>query len=136
MKRLHEKASITVFLSLLLVLFIGFIMMMTEHARIFGLRQRLVCATDSAMDSLFSMYDRELLNEFDLMLLNENELSNNQDIEEVVSKYLTITQIQNKTICFYLGIYIEEQAALQRLKIRFQSLKMKENYLPEAYWNL
>ena len=54
MKRLHEKASITVFLSLLLVLFIGFIMMMTEHARIFGLRQRLVCATDSAMDSLFS----------------------------------------------------------------------------------
>ena len=52
-------------------------MMMTEHARIFGLRQRLVCATDSAMDSLFSMYDRELLNEFDLMLLNENELSNN-----------------------------------------------------------
>ena len=68
MKRLHEKASITVFLSLLLVLFIGFIMMMTEHARIFGLRQRLVCATDSAMDSLFSMYDRELLNEFDLML--------------------------------------------------------------------
>ena len=27
MKRLHEKASITVFLSLLLVLFIGFIMM-------------------------------------------------------------------------------------------------------------
>ena len=77
MKRLHEKASITVFLSLLLVLFIGFIMMMTEHARIFGLRQHLVCATDSAMDSLFSMYDRELLNEFDLMLLNENELSNN-----------------------------------------------------------
>lgn len=71
MKRLHEKASITVFLSLLLVLFIGFIMMMTEHARIFGLRQRLVSATDSAMDSLFSMYDRELLNEFDLMLLNE-----------------------------------------------------------------
>ena len=90
MKRLHEKASITVFLSLLLVLFIGFIMMMTEHARIFGLRQRLVSATDSAMDSLFSMYDRELLNEFDLMLLNENELSNNQDIEEVVSKYLTM----------------------------------------------
>lgn len=90
MKRLHEKASITVFLSMLLVLFIGFIMMMTEHARIFGLRQRLVCATDSAMDSLFSMYDRELLNEFDLMLLNENELSNNQDIEEVVSKYLTM----------------------------------------------
>ena len=45
MKRLHEKASITVFLSLLLVLFIGFIMMMTEHARIFGLRQRLVLQT-------------------------------------------------------------------------------------------
>ena len=90
MERLHEKASITVFLSLLLVLFIGFIMMMTEHARIFGLRQQLVCATDSAMDSLFSMYDRELLNEFDLLLLNENELSNNQSIEEVVSKYLTM----------------------------------------------
>ena len=87
MKRLHEKASITVFLSLLLVLFIGFIMMITEHARIFGLHQRLVCATDSAMDSLFSMYDRELLNEFDLMLLNENELSNNQDIEASAKKY-------------------------------------------------
>ena len=44
------KASITVFLSLLTILFIGFIMAMTEHARIFGLRQRLPSATDSAMD--------------------------------------------------------------------------------------
>ena len=90
MKRLHEKASITVFLSLLLVLFIGFIMMITEHARIFGLHQRLVCATDSAMDSLFSMYDRELLNEFDLMLLNENELSNNQDPDFPPSERRTV----------------------------------------------
>ena len=72
MKRLHEKASITVFfIAAACTILLDFIMMMTEHARIFGLRQHLVCATDSAMDSLFSMYDRELLNEFDLMLLNE-----------------------------------------------------------------
>ena len=87
--RRRKKASITVFLSLLVVLFIGFIMAMTEHTRIAGLRQRLSSALDSAMDSLFSMYDRELLDEFDLMLLNENELSDNKDPETVLQEYLT-----------------------------------------------
>ena len=87
--RKRKRASITVFLSLLLVLFIGFIMAMTEHARIGGLKQRLTSALDSAMDSLFSMYDRELLDEFDLLLLNENGLSDNKDPEEVLTEYLT-----------------------------------------------
>ena len=87
--RKRKRASITVFLSLLLVLFIGFIMAMTEHARIGGLKQRLTSALDSAMDSLFSMYDRELLDEFDLLILNENGLSDNKDPEEVLTEYLT-----------------------------------------------
>lgn len=85
-----KKASITIFLSLLTVLFIGFIMAMTEHARIFGLRQRLTSATDSAMDSLFSMYDRDLLDEFDLLLLNENNLRDNKEAEDIVESYLTM----------------------------------------------
>ena len=87
--RKRKRASITVFLSLLLVLFIGFIMAMTEHARIGGLKQRLTSALDSAMDSLFSMYDRDLLDEFDLLLLNENGLSDSKDPEEVLTEYLT-----------------------------------------------
>ncbi len=83
-----KKASITVFLALLTVLFIGFIMTTTEHARIFGLRQRLTSATDSAMDSLFSMYDRDLLDEFDLMFLNENALKEGKELEDVLTEYL------------------------------------------------
>lgn len=85
-----KKASITVFLSLLMVLFVGLIMVMTEHARIFGLRQRLTSATDSAMDSLFSMYDRELLDTFDLMLLNETALKDDKALEDVLTEYLTM----------------------------------------------
>ena len=71
------------------------------------------------------------------MLLNENELSNNQDIEEDC-KQIFDDERKSKTrpFAFIWESNIEEQAALQRLKIRFQSLKMKENYLPEAYWNL
>lgn len=84
------KASITVFLSLLTILFIGFIMAMTEHARIFGLRQRLTSATDSAMDSLFSMYDRDLLDEFDLLLLNETNLKDSKEPKDIVEQYLTM----------------------------------------------
>ncbi len=85
-----KKASITIFLSLLTILFIGFIMAMTEHARIVGLRQRLTSATDSAMDSLFSMYDRDLLDEFDLLLLNEANLKDNREPKDVVESYLTM----------------------------------------------
>ena len=85
-----RKASITVFLSLLTILFIGFIMAMTEHARLFGLRKRLTSATDSAMDSLFSMYDRDLLDEFDLMLLNEMNLQDNKNMQDVLKTYLTM----------------------------------------------
>lgn len=85
-----KKASITVFLSLLTILFLGFIMAMTEQVRIFGLRQRLTSATDSAMDSLFSMYDRELLNKFDLMLLNESNLNDSRSVEDILKNYLTI----------------------------------------------
>ncbi len=84
------KASITVFLSLLTILFIGFIMAMTEHARIFGLRQRLTSATDSAMDSLFSMYDCDLLDEFDLLLLNEANLKDSKEPKDIVEHYLTM----------------------------------------------
>ncbi len=84
------KASITVFLSLLTILFIGFIMAMTEHARIFGLRQRLTSATDSAMDSLFSMYDCDLLDEFDLLLLNEANLKDSKESKDIVEHYLTM----------------------------------------------
>lgn len=85
-----KKASITIFLSLIAILFIGFVMAMTEHTRIFGLRQRLTSATDSAMDSLFSMYDRALLDEFDLMLLNENNLRDSREPKEIVESYLTM----------------------------------------------
>lgn len=87
---IRKKASIAVFLALLTVIFIGFIMAMTEHARLFGLRQRLTAASDSAMDSLFSMYDRDLFDEFDLMLLNVNGLKDNKNPQQILTEYLTM----------------------------------------------
>lgn len=85
-----KKGSITVFLSLLSGIIITLIMAMTEHTRIYGLRERLTSAAGSAMNSLFSMYDNKLLEEFDLLLLNRNELESRGSVEEILEEYLTV----------------------------------------------
>ena len=99
----NKRASITVMMSLLIAVIIGFIMIMTEHVRILGLNHRLTEAADSAMDSLFSMYDSELFEEFGLMLLNIDKLEDNKDPKIVLREYLILNLNSRKNNLFMSG---------------------------------
>lgn len=99
----NKRASITVMMSLLIAVIIGFIMIMTEHVRLLGLNHRLTEAADSAMDSLFSMYDSELFEEFGLMLLNIDELEDNKDPKIVLREYLILNLNSRKNNMFMYG---------------------------------
>lgn len=65
-----ENGSITVFLSLSLTIMLALIFTTIENARVSGLNTQLDLAADSAMDSLFALYDRQLMEKYGLLFLN------------------------------------------------------------------
>ena len=65
-----ENGSITVFLSLSLTIMLALIFTTIENARVNGLDTQLDLAADSAMDSLFALYDRQLMEKYGLLFLN------------------------------------------------------------------
>lgn len=85
---MRNKGSITLFFSILFGACITLIMALTESARLFGVNTRFESAAEAAMHSLFSMYDGDLLEDFDLMLLNTADLEEYGGIEGVLTLYL------------------------------------------------
>ncbi len=66
----RENGSITVFLSLSLTIMITLICTTIENVRVNGLSTHLDMAADSALDSLFASYDRQLMEKYGLLFLN------------------------------------------------------------------
>ena len=64
------NASITVYLSLTLVLILSVILTMLEGCRVRAMRTEADRITDTAVMSLFAEYDRDLLSEYDLLMLD------------------------------------------------------------------
>lgn len=67
---MERKGSITVFFSLSLTIVITLICTTIETVRLNGLQQQLDMAADSALDSMFASYDRQLLEQYGLLFLN------------------------------------------------------------------
>lgn len=65
-----KNGSITVFLSLSLTIMIALICTTIENVRMNGLSTYLDMAADSALDSLFALYDRQLMEKYGLLLLD------------------------------------------------------------------
>ena len=70
MKEYRYKGTITVFLSLVSVLFLSLICTMAESARVQGARAWAAAVTDMALFSVFAEYEKEILADYDVLFLD------------------------------------------------------------------
>ncbi len=70
MKRYSEKGAITVFLSLVCILFLSLLCTAVESARVQGCRAKAAAALDMGMFSVLGEFERELLDEYDVFFLD------------------------------------------------------------------
>ncbi len=82
-KRYNKKASITVFLTLLLLLSASFFFALLETARIRGLGTKADIVSDAAVESVFAEYQKEIYENYGLLMLDCAYGSGNFAIENV-----------------------------------------------------
>lgn len=94
--KMKEQGVITVYLSLMLVIVLGFLGGVLESSRYYGAYWNGTLATNSAIQSVFAGYDRQLLNNYGLLLLNGGfseeflQLSSiEEELETFINSYVT-----------------------------------------------
>lgn len=70
MKRYRCQGAITVFLSLISVLFLSLICTLAESARVQGARAQAAAITDMGLFSVFGEYEKDILKDFDVLVLD------------------------------------------------------------------
>lgn len=65
-----KKGSITVFLTLILSLVLSLVCTSIQSARMAAARTQILCGVDVGLYSLFGQYDRKILDEYDLFVLD------------------------------------------------------------------
>lgn len=93
-KRYNKKASITVFLTLLLLLSASFFFALLETARIKGLGTKADIVSDAALESVFAEYQKEIYENYGLLMLDCAYGSGNFAIENV-EKHLQEKNLNN-----------------------------------------
>lgn len=83
---MRKEGQITVFLSLTLICMCALLLGILESARTAGARCYLRIAADSALDSLFSQYHRQLWDQYRILAL---EYEDQEDIEKRFETWLT-----------------------------------------------
>lgn len=66
----NNSGVLSVYLALMIAVMIPIILTMIEGARISAMRTRIGCAADLAMDSALAEYNRELLEQYDLLFVD------------------------------------------------------------------
>lgn len=66
------KGVITVYVSLIFLLVMSLLAALLETARVYGLRVRLQMASRGGLDSLFSMYSKQLFENYGILMLDES----------------------------------------------------------------
>ena len=69
-KTKNNSGVLSVYLALMIAVMIPIILTMIEGARISAMRTKIGCATDLAMDSALAEYNRELLDQYDLLFID------------------------------------------------------------------
>lgn len=91
MKKCEVKGTITVFLSLLSVLFLTLICTLTESARVQGARAKAAASMDMGLYSLLGEYERKLMEGFGVMALDGGYGSgtlNREILKEKLGEYI------------------------------------------------
>ena len=81
--RSHKKGSITVFLALLLSLVVSLICAGIQSVRMAAARTQILNSLDIGLYSLFAQYDRTLLEDYDLFVLDASNGSGKLDLASV-----------------------------------------------------
>lgn len=66
----YKKAEITVYLALTLSIMLSLILTLVEGARASAIRMQIECATDMGLNSAFAEFNRELLEQYDLLFID------------------------------------------------------------------
>ncbi len=114
----RKSGEISVFLSLILVCILSLFLGLLESARTTGARLYLEMASDSAMASVLSQYNRNLWDMYHLLFL---EAESDGAVEE--------------SFASYLGFYLNQEN-LYPMKIKEVNVADKANMMDEGGWRL
>lgn len=78
-EKLHKNGEISIYLSLIFMLFISLVVSAVGAARYAAIQTLFECATESALCSVFGEYNRELLERYDVFFIDMSYLSNSPD---------------------------------------------------------
>lgn len=99
MKRYYGKGAISVFLSLISVLFLSLLCTAVESARIEGCRAKAAAALDMGMFSVMGEFERALLEHYDVFFLDGAAGSgsfNQNQLEQTLQQYMEYNISPNK----------------------------------------
>lgn len=74
------KAEISIYLALVLTVMLSLILTLIEGARISAIRMQIECVNDMGLNSIFAEYNRELLNQYDLLLIDTSYGTDNPSL--------------------------------------------------------
>ncbi len=103
MKTYRCKGTITVFLSLISVLFLSLLCTTMESARIQGARAKAAAALDMGMFSVFGEFENQVLEEYDVFFLDGacgSGSYSQKKLEEKLQTYMEYNTTPNKGILF------------------------------------
>lgn len=86
---MKKRGVITVFLTLMLSVIALFILMLARSARIYIARGEAEYAFDNAVRSLFSEYNRELFERFDILLIDSSYKGEEGGIDRIEDHFST-----------------------------------------------
>ena len=101
MKTCRCKGAITVFLSLISVLFLSLLCTTIESARIQGARAKAAAALDMGLFSVFGEFENEVLEKYDVFFLDGacgNGTYSQKKLEEKLQTYVEYNSDPNKEI--------------------------------------
>ena len=101
MKTYRCKGTITVFLSLISVLFLSLLCTTVESARIQGVRAKAAAALDMGIFSIFGEFENQVLEQYDVFFLDGacgNGSYSQKELEEKLQNYMEYNSSPNKEI--------------------------------------
>lgn len=152
-----KKGSITVFLTLILSLVLSLICTSIQSVRMEAARTQILCSMDIGLYSLFGQYDKKILDEYDLFVLNASGSDGKlamanvyDDMEQYIkpvlkqnsqklsllqggfTAYRLLTDEQGETFYQQAVQYMEDTLGSQGIQLLLKKMNERESKTQEA----
>lgn len=127
-----KRGEITIFVTLIMMCMFSLICVIVESARTAGARWYVQMAANSALDSVFSQYHRQLWDDYRILLAEY------EDTDELVEEYAGFLQPYINVPNWYPLEYISSAAVVERVTQEDGIYFEKEilDYMKYGVWNL